>query len=225
MDTGTITIEIKRETAILLLWIASGVVFAGATFLAFYDPVNHWKVVNATGIACGVFLVPLLMYMLRPPVTFRARIIGAFMSFVILGATAGSWAMMKSMTSWQREMLLSIRTTIGRGVIASEAPDSLMKVLQYHHDLSHPPERSIAASFRRCFPDAIPGYNFHRSYGPADSLQVLVESIKDTLITVVAVDAVARGVDPKFTTATGHVGGIQMRYTLTARGLDYVYEN
>ena len=71
MEKNTVTIEIRQEVSITLLWIVAGVILVSAA--TFLTPVTTdlWPAANVAGIVAFAYLVALLINTLRKPVRRR----------------------------------------------------------------------------------------------------------------------------------------------------------
>jgi hypothetical protein len=224
METRAVTIEISREVAVLLLWIAAGVVVIGATFLVAFDPQDHWATVNATGLASALYIGAFVGYILRPPIPVRARAIGLVVLAVFVGTFTYGWRSIEDTSSWQRWLLLEIRSKVGRGSLQNDVPPLLESVQLKQIQGSSNPRIPIGRIFRDMNPHASPGKSMLEPRWQGDSLQIIVTELSDTAIALTGVDR-ASGWDPDFRNVNGRTGSIQVWYRLTDRGIEYGTDN
>lgn len=222
-DRYSITLTIKHETAVYLLFLAGGVLAVYFAFILQPRGAELWPSINAAGIAAAVYLLALLGYTLRRPVSGIVRIAVALSAMVGMAATATAWTTMDTQSHWQRERLLEIRTVIGRGISYAFDSDSLLTVLgRYHARGGH----NLPAAFHSVFPGAVVGSNLHRPQWDGDTARVvLVTELTPTSVTLVSADKVARGRSMGFVNIGGLTGKMQERYTLTEKGLQHVTDN
>ncbi|MEK6649962.1 MAG: hypothetical protein AABY75_03230 [Bacteroidota bacterium] len=226
MAGTTVTIEIRKETAILLLQIAAGLLLIGGTFLLTYEPMNYWKAVSMTGAVAGLFVGALAGAAVAPPVRWSHRIIVLGVVGVLAGFLSFGWRTIQETTSWQRGLLLHIRGVIGRGVLLTGSPVNLGPVLDRYYALPEQQRTSVGKVFSVVYPDHGQGSKIRSLNGENDTSTVwIVTEFSDSAVTIVGVDAVGRGWDPDFVSIDGRRGAIQLRSRLTARGIDYATDN
>lgn len=222
MASPTITIEISREIAVVLVWILAGVIIIGGTFIASYDAVDHWATVNATSLAGALYLGALTGAFLRPPVSNRVRLAGLAFLAALMATGAYGWRSMEETSRWQRGLLLDIRSTIGRGILMRTILPTLEAVEESI------PRRHGSTSLGRRFldvhPGAVVGSNFRTPEWKGDSVQFVVTELSDTAVTVTGID-IARGWDSDFRNVAGRTGLIQTWYRLTKEGISYGIDN
>jgi hypothetical protein len=222
-DRYSITLTIKHETAVYLLFLAGGVLAVYFAFILQPRGPELWPSINAAGITSAVYLLLVLIYTLRRPVSRFVRILVAVSAAIGIAAIATAWTTMDMQSHWQRERLLEIRTVIGRGISYAFDSDSLLTVLErYHARGGH----NLPAAFHSVFPRAVVGSNLHRPQWETDTARVvLVTELTPTSVTLVSVDKVARGRSAGFVNIGGLTGKTQERYTLTEKGLQHVTDN
>jgi hypothetical protein len=225
MEKDPITIEIKQEVSIMLLWIAAGVVLIAAPFFLIPKGIELWPAVNAAGIAAFVYLVALLFFVLRKPLSMRRRLPIAILGALFLVCTAYQWIQMQDETHWQADQILRIRGVIGRGVMITEMSGPLLKTLDAFHRQGSVTKNSLTEEFRKLYPAIAAGSNIYRPKWDGDSMKIIVTELQPDRIVLVSQETFVKGRDPSFKNLDGKSGMIQEQYTLTAKGIAHVSEN
>lgn len=225
METKTILIEIKRETAIQLIWVAGGTFFVVLSLIISYEPTEPWNMVLPLFLISGVYILALALYSLRAPVSPRVRWSVLTLTLLVITSTGASWLLTRDHSESQRSRLLEVRTLIARQIMINETGDMLLPILRSHYELPPTSRSSIGATIRKFYPNLKVGENIRANSSWQDSVRIIVSSISDSSLILVAGDPVARGNDLSFLMIGGRPGGTQMRFTLTAEGISYVTEN
>ncbi len=226
MEKDTITIEIKQEVSITLLWIVGGVIIVSLVFLLTPPSPELWPSLNVAGIAGAVYLVAMTAYALRKPLRTRLRIWVGLAVVVILGLGAFSWTRMQQQTEWQAETLVKIRGVIGRGVMHYDMMSTTdIKILDEFYRQQGAKKESLADIFRRHYQGAAVGLNIHKPDWEGDVRQVIVAKLEPAFIELVSQETYVKGRDPLFKNRNGQFGMIQEKVILTEKGITYVSEN
>ena len=225
MEKQTVTIEVDRWVASVLLWCAGGAVLAFVVFFATYDPADHWASIISTSVASMGYVVIVFMFALRPPVPLPLAVV---LLILVTGAAGGylrSGNEMHLQTHDQSNRLIDIRSDIGRNVLTLVITDTLLYVLKEYHSTDRARPGSIGRFFRERYPEAKIGENMLKPYGPSGhSLAIPIEMSEDG-VTLVGVDPIGPGWRADFKTADGGQGGVQFRARLTSGGIVYALEN
>ena len=226
MEKSTVTIEIKQEVSITLLWIVGGVIVASAVFLFTPTSPELWPALNAAGIAGAVYLLAMTAYALRKPLGTRLRLWVGIAALVILALGAFTWIRMQQESEWHAETLTRIRGVIGRGVMRYDimSTTALSTLYEFYRQPAAKKE-SLADVFRRKYEGAAPGLNIHKPEWDGDVRQVIVAKLEPHLIELVAQETYVKGRDPLFKNYNGQFGMMQEKGTLTEKGIVYVSEN
>ena len=225
MEKETVTIEIKQEVSVTLLWIAAGVVLIGATFLFVPKGVELWPAVDAAGVAAFAYTVALLFFVLRKPLSLRRRLLVATLGVLFLACTAFRWIQMEDQAHWQADQLLRIRGVIDRGVMTMEMTGPLLKTLDAFHRQGTSKKTSLAEEFRKLYPAASAGSKIYKPKWEGDGMSVIITELNPDRIVLVSQEAFVMGRDSSFKNLDGKIGMIQEQYTLTAKGIVHVSEN
>jgi hypothetical protein len=206
----------------IFVWLLVGIVAVAVAFLLPESSMDLWPAVDAAGIALIVYLLTLLVYILRPPIPAKKRLVAAFIATVSIVSVIAFWTGHAEQAAYQRETLLKIRSTIGRGVLMHHVSDAVLPVFEAYHAQGKRKARSLGRLFRDQFPSAIVGSNFREPMWENDTQQVLIPArLEEDLVEIVAVDKVGRGKDPAFVNSGGTRGRIEERFTLTEKGVSY----
>jgi hypothetical protein len=225
MEKSTVTIEIRQEVSVTLLWIVAGVVLVSAAFLLAPRSSELWTALNYAGVAAALYMIALLLYALRKPLAPKHRLWMGIAAIVVIALTAFTWVRMESQVRWQAETLMRIRGVIGRGIIQNEVSNIMLRTLdEFYRNGPHATE-TLADVFRKQNPGTALGSNLHKYQGGDASLQIIVTKMDPGLIEVVSQETFVPGRDPYFKNYHGQLGMIQEKYVLTSRGMTHVNEN
>ncbi|MCX6132770.1 MAG: hypothetical protein NTU47_03055 [Ignavibacteriales bacterium] len=225
MEKETITIEIRQEVSVALLWIAAGVVLITGTFFLAPKGVELWPAVNAAGIAAFVYLVALLFFVLRKPLSAQRRLVLALLGVLFLASTAYRWVQMQDETRWQADQILRIRGVIGRGIMMTEMSGPLLKTLDAFHRQGPAKKNSLAEEFKKIYPATSAGSSIYKPKWDGDGMRIIVTELNPDKVVLVSQETFVKGRDPSFKNLDGKAGLIQEQYTLTAKGIVHVSEN
>ena len=225
MEKNTLTIEIKQEVSITLVWIVVGIIVVSAVFLLSPRSTELWPAVNAAGIAAVLYIIALLVYVLRSPLSLKHRFWIGLAAAVVLGLGTYSWTKNQERTYWQAETLMRIRGVIGRGMMRYEMiPEMLAALKEFHHP-SVKKNESLAQVFSRMHPGATVGSNIHKPQWEGDLMKVIVAKLEPGQIELLSQETFVNGRDPHFRNYNGQSGMIQERVILTEKGITHVSEN
>ena len=226
MEKNTVTIEIKQEVSVTLLWIVGGVIVVSAVFLVTPPSPELWPALNAAGIAGAFYLLAMTAYALREPLITRLRVWVGLAVVIILALGAFTWTRMQQETEWQAETIMKVRGTIGRGVMRyGIMSTTAINTLYDFYRQRGAKKESLADVFRRRYEGAAPGLNIHKPEWDGDVRQVIVARLEPGLIELVSHETYVKGRDPLFRNYNGQFGMMQERGTLTEKGIVYVSEN
>jgi len=210
----------------IVIWLLVGII---AVTFAFFLPGNStdlWPSMDTAGIAASLYIVALLIYTFRPPFPTRTRIIAGVCSIIFLCCITVTWIFSEDQSYYQRNQLLSIKSTIARGIAVSEVPNDLIVVLERFHAQGNAKKATLGQIYRQTYPYAAVQSNIHRSHELWDSSMVQTLTVlTDTEIVIVTQDRIARGRDPLFENTNGQKGTIQEKFILTAQGVRHESEN
>jgi hypothetical protein len=226
MEKETITIEIKQDVSIALLWAVAGVIIVSAVFLLTPPSPELWPAVNAAGIAGGVYILAMTAFALRKPLRARLRVVAGIAAVVALALGAYTWTRAQQQVEWQAETLMKIRGLIGRGVMRYDMMSmTAIRTLGEFYRQQGTTKESLADVFRRQHQGAAPGLNIHKPDWDGDIRQVIVAKLEPARIELVAQETYVKGRDPLFKNYNGQFGMIQEKITLTDKGIVHVSEN
>jgi hypothetical protein len=225
MEKESITIEIKQEVSITLLWIAAGVILVSATFFLTPQTTELWPAINAAGIAATLYFAALMSYVLRKPLAAKWRMIFGIISIVVIGCGAYRWMGTQEQSHWQVDQVMKIRAVIGRGIRIYEMPPTLLKALDLYYRQDTKGAKTLAEVFKQLHPGAADGTNIHKSEGEWDKTTVMVETLEPDRIVLVSQETFVPGRDSSFKNYNGQTGMLQEKFILTEKGLTHVSEN
>ncbi|MEK6756841.1 MAG: hypothetical protein AABZ02_11880 [Bacteroidota bacterium] len=225
MEKNTITIEIKQEVSITLVWIVAGVIVVSLAFLLTPRSTEVWPALNTAGIFAGAYLIALLIYALWKPISRRLRVAGGIVAIVVLACSAFTWVRMEDQTRWQVDQVMRVRTLIGRGVMCYEMPIPLLKTLEAYHQQGVEKKETLADVFRRLQNGATVGSNIHKPSWEGDPMTVTVEALDLNRIVLISQETYVKGREPNFKNYDGKAGMVQEKFILTKKGISHVSEN
>jgi hypothetical protein len=226
MEKDTVTIEIKQDVSITLLWIVCGVIVVSGVFLLTPTSPELWPALNTAGIAGAIYLLAMTAYALRRPLRTNLRVGVGIAAVVILALGTFTWVRMQQETEWHAERLMKVRGTIGRGVMRYDIMSTTgIGTLYEFYQQQGTQKESLADVFRRKYEGAAPGLNIHKPEWDGDVRQVIIARLEPDLIELVAQETYVKGRDPLFKNYNGQFGMMQEKGTLTKKGIVYVSEN
>jgi hypothetical protein len=225
MEKTTVTIEIKQEVSITLLWIAAGVAAVSLAFLLAPHSTELWPALNVAGIAAAIYLFALLLYVSRGPLPFRWRAIVGIVTIVVVPCTAFTWIRMEDQSRWQAAQVMKIRAVVGKGIRLYEMPRPLVKTLAAYHEQSPGRKESLGDVFRRLHKGATAGSNIYKPQREGDTMTMIVETLEPDRVALVSQETYVRGRDLGFENYNGQKGMVQEKFILTERGITHVSEN
>ncbi|MBI3110772.1 MAG: hypothetical protein HYZ01_04275 [Ignavibacteriales bacterium] len=225
MENETITIELKRETAVLLVWLATGMFLVVVAFFLPGNSTDLWEPLAASGVAGAAYIGALVVYCTRPAVSTLRRWTTIGITAITLLAAGMGWAGQKERGQWQRESILSIRAQTSRAVLFDDMVHILKEPYEMFYSQRGPVRRSLGELFQMKYGEGRVGTNIFAARSKWDGLQVILTDLRDDRIVLVAWDSYSRGKSAEFTNLGGQRGKIQERFTLTEGGLSHEVEN
>jgi hypothetical protein len=226
MEKTTVTIEIKQEVSITLLWIVAGVLAVSIAFLLPAKSTELWSALNAGGIAAAIYLVALLVYVLRSPLSLRWRAIVAIVSIVVLPTMAYTWIRTEDQSRWQAEELMKVREVIGKGIRLYYMPGPLLKTLAVYYEQGQRKKETLADVFRRLHKGVTAGSNIYKPVWEGELMKsIIVETLEPERVVLVSQETYVAGRNPAFKNYNGQTGMVQDKFILTPKGITYESEN
>ena len=225
MENETITIELKRETAVMLVWLATGMCLVVVAFFLPGNSTDLWEPLLFSGVAGGLYLAALVIYCTRPPVSAQRRWTTIGITVLTLMAAGMGWAGQKERGEWQRETVGSFGTQTRRAVLFDDMVRILKEPYEMFYSQRGPARRSLGEVFQMKYGEGRVGTNIFTARSKWDGLQVILTDLRDDRIVLVAWDSYSRGKSAEFTNLGGQRGKIQERFTLTEGGLIHEAEN
>jgi len=225
MEKNTVTIEIKQEVSITLLWIVGGVIIVTLVFLLTPSSMDLWPSLNAAGIAGVVYLIAMMTYALRKPMEMRVRAWIGIAAIFVLVLGGFTWVRMQQESEFHAETLIKVRGIIGRGIMLYGLREPPVKTLDEFYRQRGSRKESLADIFRKQNSGAAVGTNIHKPEWEGDQSQVIVAKLEPAMIELLSQETYVKGRDPQFKNHNGQVGMIQEKVILTEKGITYVSEN
>jgi hypothetical protein len=225
MEKETVTIEVKQEVSLTLLWIVVGVIVVSLVFFLTPSSPDLWPSLDAAGIAGAVYLLAMVTYALRKPLKTVLRVWVGVAAMAVLALGAFTWMRMQDQTEWQAETLMKIRGVIGRGVMRYDMSGATLNALDEFYQQRGSRKESLADIFRKQSPGAAVGVNIHKPDWAGDLRQVIVAKLEPLNIELVSQETYVKGRDARFKNYNGQLGMIQEKYIVTEKGITHVSEN
>ncbi|HEY6951068.1 MAG TPA: hypothetical protein VI758_01605 [Bacteroidota bacterium] len=224
-EEKTIIIEIRQEVAVMLLFLAAGVLLVYAAYSVPHRSPELWPALNAGGLATAVYLIALLFYILRKPLPTKVRTIAAVIAFVVMSSTAFAWIRFQEQTRWQADQMSRIRGLIDQGVRESTMPRYLLVTLDSFYHQPKGKRKTLGEVFQQLNNNAVVGTNIYTPQFTNDPFKICVRTLAADRIVIVSAAPVSKGRDPRFNNYDGRIGMCQDQYTLTERGITHESEN
>lgn len=211
------------------LWILIGGVVVTVAFLLPGHSTELWPNINSAGVALLVYLAALLgAFWRKSDLTVRRRSIVLGLSVTAIVGTVFAWRQMEEQAHWQHDRLQEIGSDINRGIYAASVPGSLLKVLEQYHGQTGKARKTLGQIFQERHPPGAAGdawSSMEQSGRPDPPDDIFVTEISDTHVVLVARHPWYEGKDMSFKNFAGPTGMLQVRATLTEKGVRYVTEN
>ncbi len=208
-------------------WCGAGILSIGIPMAVWYHPTDLWGAVAGGSAGGAFFLLALVFFSLKTIPSVPERYLIAGMAVVFVTVYGLYTAHFHRMTTYQYETLQLIRTYIGEGILLTDKTyDVLIPVLQKHHQRPDGGRVPITESFLSMYGKQIAAGTFNQ-YKNADPYMnnfdaaTFVTLEGDSLVRLTVVDTLARGRMPQFVNATGHLGKLEYRAALSAKGVTY----
>jgi len=214
----------------VFIWLVVGIILASLAYFIPGKGTDLWPSINPAGIVIAVYLVALTAYMARKPFQLKIRII-TWAIFLTCGVSLFiGWRTWDEESHWQRSTLLNILGVIFRGVNEVYTHDTLTVVLKTYYSPSNKPHQSLGQIFLSRHPECrdgrpIPASQHTDSRPEYDSLYMYPVTVSDSEIVLAVSHKYAKGRDPAFKNINGKTGMVQIRQTLTPKGIRYESEN
>jgi hypothetical protein len=224
-EKTTITIEIKKEVSILILWLAGGVSFVTIAFFIPAQTNELWSQFYAAGIATVIYLIALLIYILRKSISMKIKIITACFSILALGSAVAASIEADIQSHWQQNRLLEVRGIIGRGEMLNKLSTPLLETLKQYYQNNSSGEKTLSQVFQNLHSGVVVGSNINKPQFDGDTTKVIVHTLERDRIILVSQETFIHGRNPDFLNLNGQKGMIQEKCTLTEKGVKYESEN
>lgn len=208
----------------ILFWLAAGVITVTFAYVFFPQTTDPWDALNIAGVTAGVFLLILLLSTLRKPLSRTIVVFGWAAALVAGTATVLVWTGYDAQSHYQAKLLSEIRERISRGVIAHELSEHLLPVFESYHKQPPRKQRPLGAVFQGATGASV-GSNLHKPAYESDHLRIIVASMTEEEVVLVAQEGYVKGRDLDFRNLDGGTGLVQELARLTAKGIAYESQN
>ena len=214
----------------VFVWLFAGIVLAALSYFLPVRGTDLWPSVNPAGIAALVYCTALVIYIVRKPFPGRVRAL-AYTLLVVCGLSAFlSWRSWEEASRWQRGRVTDILGLIERSVEEARTYDTLTAVLKEYYSPQNRRTRSLGEIFLTKYPGCREGRpivvrRFNDPRVERDTTYIYPVKVSDTMIVLAVSHEYARGRDPAFTNVNGRTGMVQIRETLTPKGIRHDTDN
>ncbi len=217
----------------IFVWIVAGCVIVSVAYLIPGSGTELWPNLDAAGIALALFVVAsLIAFARKQDVTPRRRITVLGFGILAIVLTSYTWSSVKERTEWQARQLGQTGSLISRGIYSVTISDSLLTVLEAYHTQQGGRRRSLGAIYGETMsahPEGDSMSSIEFSWTENDDVtppsDIFVVEVSDSHVVWVARHPWFKGRDPDFVGIGGIAGPVQIRATLTERGIFYASEN
>ena len=207
----------------IFYWLIGGIVITTLTFFLSIDNINLWKSLNASAIVALAYCIVLIIFNIklfplkRKIVLIAVFVIGVFFVFK-------SWSLAYEQSTWQKETLLRIRGSISRGVLNVSLNNAMLHVLSNYHSQADKNKKSLKEIYKdliKTDTDFVKTLKLSQE----DSPLIYNKVLSDTELVFIGQEMFVKGRNPDFANYTGKKGMVQVRATLTSKGVKYESEN
>ncbi|MCK9425297.1 MAG: hypothetical protein M0Q21_04560 [Ignavibacteriaceae bacterium] len=207
----------------IFYWLIGGIVITTLTFFLSIDNINLWKSLNASAIVALAYCIVLIIFNIklfplkRKIVLIAVFVIGVFFVFK-------SWSLAYEQSTWQKETLLRIRGSISRGVLNVSLNNAMLHVLSNYHSQADKNKKSLKEIYNELI-KTDSGFIETLKLSQEDSPLIYNKVLSDTELVFIGQEIFVKGRNPDFANASGKKGMVQVRATLTSKGVKYESEN
>lgn len=207
----------------IFYWLIGGIVITTLTFFLSIDNINLWKSLNASAIVALAYCIVLIIFNIklfplkRKIVLIAVFVIGVFFVFK-------SWSLAYEQSTWQKETLLRIRGSISRGVLNVSLNNAMLHVLSNYHSQADKNKKSLKEIYNELI-KTDSGFIETLKLSQEDSPLIYNKVLSDTELVFIGQEMFVKGRNPDFANYTGKKGMVQVRATLTSKGVKYESEN
>ncbi|MEI7905762.1 MAG: hypothetical protein WCI84_00245 [Bacteroidota bacterium] len=213
-----------------IYWYGAGLLAIGIPYVAFYNPYDLWGSIIAGAAGAALFLLALSIYSLKQSSSRKEDVITGIVCVMLIAGFALESEKHYTMTTYQRQTLLKIRTVIGSGIIITDKIyGTMMPTLRVYY---RQPEKGkkMETIFREMYGASIADGSFNKypplkDYVREFDIMTYVSYQGDSVVQYICIDTTARGIDEHFKNASGHTGKLQYRSTLSKNGVKYERTN
>lgn len=210
----------------MIIWLITGVLAAGGAFVAFYEPIDLWNSVYATGVVSFVYLIALLVSTMRSPFSYKTRVAVyvVFALFVFSQVELWQWEERKGhqLVKWWEDGL----PAISEGAAYYETQKNIIPILSKYHSSQQRTKQTIDKVFLDIYPHARIGKSFRIPEHISDTLRSLyLVELSPHRIVVRGLDRWGRGRFADFKNVDGEIGKTQYRIEVDESGFALKFEN
>ena len=211
----------------ILIWLFLGCTLVVAAFAFPGISMELWPNINHAGIVASMYLIALVAYTMRNPFSPRVRRIVWGIFLLVSISTFTAWTTMDRQSHFQKDSLIRVRDILKDQEFVSEMYEPLLKVLKeyYKHPLYS--KASLKEIFLQQHPQDSIGSNISKFPSSHDSSRIYLASLSDSAIVLIGeyINIHAVGRNSSYNNYDGHIGLLQRRAILTARGITYEHDN
>jgi hypothetical protein len=207
----------------IFYWLVGGIVVTTLTFFLSVDNINLWKSLNASAIVALAYCVALIIFNIKPfPLKRKIILIAVFVVGVFF--VFKSWSLAYEQSTWQKQTLLKIRGKISRGVLNVRLNNAMLQVLSNYHSQADKNKKSLKEIYNELI-KTDSGFVETLKLSQDDSPMIYNKVLSDTELVFIGQEIFVKGRKSDFANASGKKGMVQVRATLTSKGVKYESEN
>lgn len=211
-------------------WFLIGSACVGIPFFALYHPYDLWPPI-AAGIAGGIiFFLFLFVGSIAKHFSPKEKIFFGLAHSIFIVAFVAYSVVFYTTTSFQRENLHSIRSTIGSHIIIEDEiyRRAIVLLRTYYDQPIQGKQRSLVEVFQSLYQQKInngmfiPNTGIPNFTGPT---WTYIQYSGDSLVQFISIDSIGKGLKGDFKGMNGLTGKIQYTALITKRGVSYERNN
>lgn len=213
---------------LFLFFVCATLIVFFYIYLSFGNLAN--AVIGGLLVAClYIFLLPLVTKMDFLTRGQNGAIIVA--SWILIAGCMLANLQMYRTTNWQKKTLLTIRSSIGEGILQDNLTKKASSLLDVFTKQTTGKNISLAATASQLFPFTNEKKKLIETvYDGEDSTKkvtggVYLYSSSPDSVFLIGVDTIAYGINPDFKNFAGNQGKVQVKMGVSTKGLSYKAEN
>ncbi|MFH0990947.1 MAG: hypothetical protein V1799_13110 [bacterium] len=218
------TIKLTLDLSITIIWLTIGVALCSLGFILPENSSEIWPALDAAGIAAIAFLLVLLVYVLRKPISPKLRFIMILGFFLFAGSVSYVWMSTKQRILAGQHFVAQTRRPIAEGYSYYKASEYLLRPLKEYHQQRSQKKKSLGSIFQEIYPNTYAGSHLYQPGNYDPMAEVIIHSVTPDTIVLQSrvINPYAHRARPFVISNSPNL--IKIQFTLTAKGISYVSE-